>query len=105
MQLTPVLAKQILSGAIRVFVGRIPMAREATRVRQASIGFNKVTGAIQLSVPQGTKLVDALKSLATIDASALAKLPRGCPGCISGHPFQIREDFDPIINVKLGQGL
>lgn len=72
--------------------------------RHASIGINKVTGAIQLSVPQGTKLVDAIKALSLIDLSALAKLPRGCQNCISGHPFDIREQFDPIINVKLGQG-
>jgi hypothetical protein len=76
----------------------------ATKVRQASIGINKVTGAIQLSVPQGTKLVDAIRGLAAMDLSALAKLPRGCQNCISGHPFDIRELFDPVINVKLGQG-
>lgn len=74
------------------------------KVGHASIGINKITGAIQLSVPQGTKLEDALKSLATIDFNALAKLPRGCGNCISGHPFNIREQFDPVINVKLGQG-
>ncbi len=81
------------------------MEKEAlAKVRHASIGINKVTGAIQLSVPQGTKLEEALKSLATIDFNALAKLPRGCGNCISGHPFNIREQFDPVINVKLGQG-
>lgn len=69
----------------------------------ASIGINKVTGAIQLTVPQGTKLVDALKALATIDTSALAKLPRGCQNCVSGHAFDIRELYEPIINVRLGQ--
>ena len=74
------------------------------RSRQASIGINKVTGAIQLSVPQGTKLVDAIRGLSKIDLSQLAKLPRGCQNCISGHPFDIREDFDPVINVQLGQG-
>jgi hypothetical protein len=81
------------------------MDKEAVaKVRQASIGINKITGAIQFSVPQGTKLEDALKSLATIDFNALAKLPRACERCISGHPFDIRERFDPVINVRLGQG-
>ena len=81
------------------------MDKEAVaKVSQASIGINKVTGAIQLSVPQGTKLVDAIRALSTIDLSALAKLPRGCQNCISGHPFDIRERFDPVINVRLGQG-
>ena len=72
--------------------------------RQASIGINKTTGAIQLSVPQGTKLVDAIRGLSKIDLSQIARLPRGCQNCISGHPFDIREDFDPVINVQLGQG-
>ncbi len=79
------------------------MDKEAVvKARGASISFNKATGAIQLTVPQGTKLVDALKALSKIDVSALAKLPRGCPNCISGHPFDIREEFDPVINVTLG---
>ena len=74
------------------------------KVRQASIGINKLTGAIQFTVPHGTKLTDAIKSLAAIDFNALAKLPRGCGNCISGHPFDIVEQFDPVINVRLGQG-
>ena len=75
-----------------------------TKVRQASIGINKITGQIQFSVPQGTKLVDAIKALAASDLSALARLPRGCGNCISGHPFDIVEQFDPVINVRLGPG-
>ena len=79
------------------------MDKEAVaKARGASISFNKATGAIQLTVPQGTKLADALKALSKIDVSALAKLPRGCPSCISGQPFNIREEFDPVINVTLG---
>ena len=74
----------------------------AAKARGANISFNKATGAIQLTVPQGTKLVDAIRGLSKIDLSALAKLPRGCPNCISGHPFDIREEFDPVINVTLG---
>ncbi len=70
---------------------------------RAYIGISKVTGAIQLTVPHGAKLADVLKSLATIDLSAVARLPRGCQTCLSGHPFNIREDFDPVINVTLGR--
>ena len=81
------------------------MENEAiAKSRSASIGINKVTGAIQLSVPQGTSLVDAIRGLAAIDVSELARLPRGCQKCISGHPFDIRELYDPVINVRLGQG-
>lgn len=74
----------------------------ATKLRHASIGINKVTGAIQLTVPHGTKLTDAIKSLAAVDLSAIGRLPRGCQACLSGHPFNIREEFDPVINVSLG---
>ena len=74
----------------------------SVKARHASIGINKATGAIQLTVPQGTKLVDALKALQTVDLSAIARLPRGCQSCISGHPFNIGEEFDPVINVALG---
>jgi hypothetical protein len=72
------------------------------KATHASIGINKVTGAIQFTVPHGTKLVDAIKALSTIDLAALGKLPRGCGPCLSGHPFDIREQFDPVINVRLG---
>ena len=74
------------------------------RTGQATITFNKATGGLRLNVPQGTKLVDAIKALAATDLSALAKLPRGCAPCLSGQPFDIREQFDPVINVKLGAG-
>lgn len=81
------------------------MENEAiAKTAKAYIGINKVTGAIQYTVPQGTKLADALKALAEIDVSALGRLPRGCSPCLSGHPFDIREQFDPVINVRLGQG-
>jgi len=85
----------------RSHMGMEPVAKAAN----GSISVNKLTGALQLTVPQGTKLVDALKSLSAIDPAALAKLPRGCNHCISGHHFNIVEQFDPIINVKLGHGV
>ena len=79
------------------------MAREpVVKARQASIGVNKATGALQLTVPQGTKLVDALKGLQTVDLGKLGKLPRGCLACLSGLPFTIREEFEGLMNVKLG---
>lgn len=74
------------------------------KARKGNIGISKVTGAIRYTVPQGTKLADALKALATIDVSKLGRLPRGCQACLSGHPFDIREEFDPVIDVQLGRG-
>lgn len=78
------------------------MQSEAVKVSQAHIGFDKATDAIQFTVPQGTKLADALKALSRIDLSELGRLPRGCPACLCGCEFNIRERFDPVINVKLG---
>lgn len=81
------------------------MAREAIVAgRQATLSVNKATGAVRFNVPQGTTLVDAVRALQSIDLSKLARLPRGCLACLSGQPFDIREQFDPVINVRLGQG-
>lgn len=76
--------------------------RPIAKARHASIGINKTTGAMQLTVPQGTKLEEALRALHMVDLSKLGQIPRGCLPCLSGVPFTIREDFDPVINVKLG---
>ena len=65
------------------------------------IGINKLTGAVQFTVPQGTRLVDAIKALSSVDLSAISRLPRGCEACLCGRPFDIREQFDPVINVNL----
>lgn len=71
---------------------------------RAYIGINKVTGKIQFTVPHGTTFSDAIKALSKVDLSAIDRLPHGCAPCLSGYPFDIREDFDPVINVRLGQG-
>ncbi|HEX6740878.1 MAG TPA: hypothetical protein VF079_03670 [Sphingomicrobium sp.] len=73
------------------------------RTGQAAITFNKVTGRIQFTVPQGTTFTEAIKSLAKVDLSVIDRLPHGCSPCLSGYPFDIRDQFDPVINVKLGQ--
>lgn len=76
------------------------VADKKTIARDISISFNKATGGIQVSVPQGASYAEVFKALGKIDASALAKLPRGCLNCLSGHPFDIREQFDPVINYR-----
>jgi hypothetical protein len=69
--------------------------------RDVRISFNKTTGAVQVAVPPGASYADVFKALARVNSEALAKLPRGCQTCLSGHPFDIREMFDPVINVRL----
>jgi len=77
----------------------------ATKARQAHVGIDKGTNAVQFTVPHGTTFADAIRSLAKSDLSAIDKLPRGCSPCLSGLLFRIKEDFDPVINVSLEQGL
>lgn len=69
----------------------------------AELGFSQKTGHMELVLPHGTKFADLGKVLQQIDASALARLPRGCGACLSGHPFNIRERFEEVINVELPQ--
>lgn len=70
--------------------------------RRATIGIDKSTGIIHFNVPHGTSLADALRALGQID---VAKIPgrSGCPACMCGHGFHIREDFEKEIQVELPQ--
>jgi hypothetical protein len=67
---------------------------------KATLGYSKSAG-LELVVPAGTKLADLGKVLQQIDVSAVARLPRGCNACISGHPFNIREAYEAVINVEM----
>ncbi|WP_448582913.1 hypothetical protein [Thermaurantiacus sp.] len=78
-----------------------PSAAAKALGRDVRVSFNKVTNTVQVRVPQGASYAEIFKALAKIDAATLAKLPRGCQACLSGHPFDIRETFDPVINVRL----
>jgi hypothetical protein len=69
----------------------------------AELGFSPSTGHLELVVPHGTRFADLGKIFQQIDASVLARLPRGCSGCISGHPFNIRERFEEVISVEIPQ--
>jgi hypothetical protein len=69
---------------------------------QGFVSINKVSGRVRFTVPQGTTFSDAIKALAKTDLSILDRLPHGCAPCLSGYPLDIRETFDPVINVRLG---
>jgi len=72
------------------------------RAGQGYIGINRTTGKIQFTVPRGTTFADAIKSLSKTDLSAIDRLPKGCHPCLTGFPFDIRDEFEDIINVKIG---
>ena len=71
--------------------------------RKAVLGYSPKTGHMELIVPFGTRFADLASVLQQIDVSAIARLPRGCNACISGHPFNIREAYEEVVNVELPQ--
>ena len=77
------------------------MKSEAT-ARRATIGIDKLAGTIHVHVPHGTSLAEALRAIGQIDVS---KIPGrgGCPACMCGYGFNIREDFEREIQVELPQ--
>lgn len=47
---------------------------------------------IEIAVPEGTKLKDALKIIDTVKAEAVRKFQPGpCTACISGRDFRLRD--------------
>jgi hypothetical protein len=66
-------------------------------LRVISDGHNNI---VEATVPNGTRLADAIKLHATISDKVLKNL-RGCGACISGAHIIIRERLDDIIKVDL----
>ena len=64
-------------------------ARKTGQVTFKSSG-DKVT--IDIAVPEGTKLRDAMKIIDTVRAEAVRKFQPGpCTACISGRDFRLRD--------------
>ena len=55
---------------------------------------------VEATVPNGTRLADAVK-LQTVISDKVLKNLRGCPACISGAHIIIRERLDDVIKVDL----
>ena len=59
---------------------------------------------IEIAVPQGTKLKDALKVIDTVKAEAVRKFQPGpCTACISGRDFRLRDVA--VLPEKLGKNM
>ncbi|WP_448584984.1 hypothetical protein [Thermaurantiacus sp.] len=69
--------------------------------REIEISFNKERKAFQIAVPPGVGLLDLAKVLAKFDRKI--PVPGGCLPCLSGHPFEIFERFDPVVKVNIGR--
>lgn len=60
---------------------------------------------VEMIVPHGTLLRDALKGQELLSRELFPKLtPRGCLPCISGVHFIIRERLERVIQVDLEAG-
>ncbi len=70
------------------------------RVAELQYGKRGDQTVLELAVPKGTKLAEALKLKETL-ADHIARLPRGCGPCLSGEPFLIRERLEHVIRVDL----
>lgn len=63
------------------------------------------TTIVELIVPHGTRLLEALKAQEAISKELLPKIaPRSCQACISGADFRIKERLENVIRVDLEEG-
>jgi hypothetical protein len=70
---------------------------------QIQISYSKERKAWQIAVPPGVGLVAVAKAIARLDKEKVIPVPGGCLPCLSGHPFDIFEQFDPVVNVAIGR--
>ena len=62
--------------------------------KTGTVTFKKsgATASIDIALPAGTKLRDALKIIDTVKAEAIRKFQPGpCTACISGRDFRLRD--------------
>jgi hypothetical protein len=72
--------------------------------RLVELGYSEKYGALELTVPHGTKAAELGKISEKIFADFLKRLPRGCPACISGQSLIIRERLENVLQVDLEKG-
>ena len=68
--------------------------------RMAELSYRK-DGRLELIVPYGTKFEEVAKLRERLFTDLLRQLPRGCPACLSGESFAIRERFENVLRVDL----
>ena len=83
------------------------MPAQGSKEAIAEIQYTKagVTPIIEVVVPHGTRLADAMKLHDFLSRDVISKLsPRGCTACTSGTHLIFREKFENVINVDLHSG-
>jgi hypothetical protein len=76
---------------------------EASRsARVAELQYSPEYARLELTLPYGTKAAEFAKLRDRLFMEdIIGKLPRGCPNCLSGEPFLIRERFEHVVRVDL----
>ena len=64
--------------------------------------YDKIHGSLELIVPQGL----SHKELGKITLGELLSKfrPSGCPSCLSGQPFILKEKFERVLPVDISAG-
>jgi hypothetical protein len=73
---------------------------EGSMDRMAELSYSKA-GQLELLVPYGTKFEEIARLRERLFTDLVARLPRGCPACISGESLLIRERFENVLRIDL----
>ena len=77
------------------------MAKGDRVVRTAELQYSPEYSRLELVVPHGTKTADFVKLREVLFTDILARLPRGCPACLSGESLIIRERLEHVLRIDL----
>jgi hypothetical protein len=76
----------------------------AEQQRVAEVGYSEQYDRVEIVLPHGTHVADLSKYWQVLAKDVIGRLPRGCPACLSGQPFSIRERFEHVVRVDLEKG-
>jgi hypothetical protein len=70
--------------------------------RVAELQYSPEYSRLEVTLPFGTKAAEFAKLRDQLfSEDIVGKLPRGCPNCLSGEPFLIRERLEHVVRVDL----
>jgi hypothetical protein len=70
-------------------------------LRTAELQYSPEYSRLELVVPHGTKTAEFVKLREVLFTDLLARLPRGCPACLSGESLIIRERLEHVLRIDL----
>jgi hypothetical protein len=69
--------------------------------RTAELQYSPEYARLELVMPHGTKTAELAKLRDILFTDLVARLPRGCPACLSGDSLLIRERLENVLHVDL----